>query len=68
MSDRPADVPANRCSTPFGVTDFCGVKIGGEWIAKMECSTPFGVTDFCGTAAGFRLGLLFRVLNAFRRH
>ena len=38
------------CSTPFGITDYIGLLVGGnERLIDDVCSTPFGITDYIGT-------------------
>ena len=61
-------LPAFRCSTPFGITDFItqtkgwGIALLVDW-----CSTPFGITDFITPLETRRNEAPF-VLNAFRHH
>ena len=40
-----------RCSTPFGITDYIGVGHGDPGAHPPWCSTPFGITDYIGTIA-----------------
>jgi len=55
------------CSTPFGITEFCGAISGRFNSGFAKCSTPFGITEFA--VKGNSLGDLFHVvLNAFRHH
>ena len=36
----------NKCSTPFGITEFDTLADTAELLAYNLCSTPFGITEF----------------------
>ena len=38
-----------RCSTPFGITDYIGLRaVSLGRVGPVLCSTPFGITDYIG--------------------
>ena len=39
-----------QCSTPFGITDYFGVRDPAVVRGGLQCSTPFGITDYFGSA------------------
>ena len=49
ISTEPALIPpARTCSTPFGITDYIGLRRVPPRRAEIQCSTPFGITDYIG--------------------
>ena len=47
----------SRCSTPFGIKEFCTQSQSMVRVCNDPCSTPFGIKEFCTPASRARSGL-----------
>ncbi len=45
------DAPSERCSTPFGITEYIGEQYVALASLCYKCSTPFGITEYIGRYA-----------------